>query len=67
MESRLHGKGVIEIRNLFESMRSEEDWKKSRLLVERSMFSDNKKVKMILKKCLEKKNSDNLHFSKIEI
>ncbi|WP_312072136.1 hypothetical protein [Anaerotignum propionicum] len=45
LESTLHGKSVIETRNLFESMRSEEDWKKSGLMVEREMFPNNRKVR----------------------
>lgn len=45
VESTLHGKSVIETRNLFESLRSNKDWDKSRLLVERSMFPNNRKVR----------------------
>lgn len=45
VESTLHGKSVIETRNLFESLRSKEDWEKSRLMVELSMFPDNRKVR----------------------
>lgn len=45
VESSLRGRNVIEVRKLFEELRSEEDWKKSQLLVERSMFPNNRKVK----------------------
>lgn len=44
VESTLHGNSVSEVRKQFDSMRSELDWKKSRLLVEKAMFPDNKKV-----------------------
>lgn len=54
VENSLHGKGVMETRKLFESLRSEEEWKKSQLLVERAMFPDNRKVKQEFEKVFGK-------------
>ena len=37
----------------FESMRSEEDWRASQLLVERDMFPENRRVKRNMRISLE--------------
>ena len=56
VENLLHGNGVMETRKLFESLRSEEEWKKSKLLVERAMFPDNRKVKQEFEKVFGKED-----------
>ena len=45
VDSLIHGRDVKAVRKSFESMRSEEDWRASQLLVERDMFPENRRVK----------------------
>lgn len=45
VNSLIHGRDVKAVRKSFESMRSEEDWRASQLLVERDMFPENRRVK----------------------
>ena len=56
-ESRMHGRGILETRKKFESGRSETDWKKSQLLVESTMFPNNKKVQSEYEKIFGKQEN----------
>ena len=57
VESTMHGRGIFETRKKFESGRSETDWKKSQLLVESTMFPDNKKVQSEYEKMFGKQEN----------
>lgn len=57
VESTMHGRGILETRKKFESGRSETDWKKSQLLVESTMFPNNKKVQSEYEKIFGKQEN----------
>ena len=58
VQNTLKGRSVKEVRENFEAMRSENDWMASKLLVEREMFPDNRKVKKEFEDFFEIEESD---------